>query len=83
MKTIGSSELKSHLYDLLREVREGEVIEITHRGEPVARLTPIRRTLSKQEIRAMIKSIDELADEISADWPDGVSVADVVRDARR
>jgi prevent-host-death family protein len=85
MKIIGSSELKAHLYDLLREVREGEVIEVTHRGEPIARLSPIRRGphLSGEEIRAVIRSIDELADEITADWPQDVGVADAVAEARR
>lgn len=85
MKIVGSSELKTHLYDLLREVREGEVIEVTHRGEPIARLSPIRRgpQLSGEEIRAVIRSIDELADEITADWPQGVNVADAIAEARR
>ncbi len=85
MKIVGSSELKTHLYDLLREVREGAVIEITHRGERIARLSPIRHgaQLSGEEIRAVIRSIDELADEISADWPQVVNVADAIAEARR
>ncbi len=85
MKIIKSSELKTHLYDFLREVREGEVIEVTHRGEPVARLSPIRRIpqLSGEEIRAVIRSIDELADEITRDWPEDVNVADAIAEARR
>jgi prevent-host-death family protein len=36
-------ELRGHLSDQLRRVRRGETIEITSRGEPVARLVPIGR----------------------------------------
>jgi prevent-host-death family protein len=85
MKSVPSSELKTHLYDLLREVQQGEVIEVTHRGQPVARLSPVRRgqQLSGDEIRAAIRSIDELADEITADWPQDVEVSEAVAEARR
>jgi prevent-host-death family protein len=85
MKRVPSSELKAHLYNLLREVQQGEVIEVTHRGRPVARLSPIRpaRQLTGEEIRAAIRSIDDLADEITADWPQDVDVVEVIAGVRR
>lgn len=39
---VGAFEAKTHLSALLERVAEGEVIEITRRGQPVARLVPVR-----------------------------------------
>lgn len=41
MKTISLSEAKATLSEQVRHVRAGEVVIITHRGRPVARLSPI------------------------------------------
>lgn len=41
---IGSRELKTRLGGYLRQVRQGRTLVITDRGEPVAELTPVRRT---------------------------------------
>ena len=38
--SIGSYETKTHLADLLRQVRNGQGFTITQRGEPVADLLP-------------------------------------------
>ena len=38
--TIGAYETKTHLADLLRQVRGGQGFTITQRGEPVADLLP-------------------------------------------
>ena len=38
--TIGAYETKTHLADLLRQVRSGQGFTITQRGEPVADLLP-------------------------------------------
>jgi prevent-host-death family protein len=40
MKTVGVRELKNRLSEYLREVRSGEAVLITDRGEVVAELTP-------------------------------------------
>jgi prevent-host-death family protein len=40
---VGSRELKLHLGKYLGRVRAGETIEITDRGKPVARLSPVPR----------------------------------------
>jgi prevent-host-death family protein len=42
MKRIGTFEAKTHLSALLDEVAAGAEIEITRRGEAVARLVPAR-----------------------------------------
>jgi len=41
MKSIGIRELRQYASRYIRLVREGEVVEVTDRGEPVARLVPI------------------------------------------
>lgn len=43
MKRVGVRELRQNLSVYLREVRRGESLEVTERGEPVAVLQPIIR----------------------------------------
>lgn len=40
MATIGIRELRDHLSECLRRVREGELLVITDRGKPVGELGP-------------------------------------------
>jgi antitoxin (DNA-binding transcriptional repressor) of toxin-antitoxin stability system len=40
MRHVGIRELKDHLSEYLRHVREGEVVMVTDRGEVVAELRP-------------------------------------------
>jgi prevent-host-death family protein len=40
LQTIGTYEAKTHLADLLRQVRAGQGFTITQRGDPVADLIP-------------------------------------------
>lgn len=40
MKTVGVRELRQNTSMLLRDVADGETIEITHHGHPVAQLIP-------------------------------------------
>lgn len=42
MKTVGIRELKNRLSEYLREVRRGESVLVTDRGEVVAELSPPR-----------------------------------------
>jgi prevent-host-death family protein len=39
---MGIRELRDNLTKTIRRVRAGETIEVTHDGEPVALLTPVR-----------------------------------------
>lgn len=41
MKRVGVRELRQNASVLLRDVADGETIEITHHGHPVAQLIPI------------------------------------------
>ncbi|MDQ3930863.1 MAG: type II toxin-antitoxin system prevent-host-death family antitoxin [Chloroflexota bacterium] len=82
---MGVKELKEHLSEVLREVEEtGEIVGVSKRGRIVARLVPARYgQRSKHDPRATIVDLDQLAAEISAGAPAGVSVEDVINDIRR
>ncbi len=41
MKQVGMRELNQHASQVIERVRHGEVIEVTDRGRPVARLVPV------------------------------------------
>jgi prevent-host-death family protein len=83
MKTVGVRELKKHLSEVLREVQDGTTVEVTSRGQVIARVVPVRRQpLDLKRVEAEIADIDRLAAEISAYWPSGVSALDAVNDAR-
>jgi prevent-host-death family protein len=53
MRSIGVRELRQNASKYLRLVEAGETIEVTDRGRPVARLTPVetRKKTREQEIR--------------------------------
>lgn len=44
MKRIGIRELSQHASKVIDRVRNGEVIDVTDRGRPVARVVPITAT---------------------------------------
>ncbi|MEP6549397.1 MAG: type II toxin-antitoxin system prevent-host-death family antitoxin [Gammaproteobacteria bacterium] len=52
MKTVGIRDLKNHLSKYLREVRLGESVLVTDRGEVVAEFSPPTRGLSDATLPA-------------------------------
>jgi prevent-host-death family protein len=85
MTRVGIRELKQHTSKILRRVREeGETIDVTYRGEVVARLIPAKpRKPSAEELESLWKSMDELAAEIGAKWTGSPSAVDAVGEVRR
>ncbi len=86
MKTLGVRELKERISEILRLVEEeGETVEVTKRGEVIARLGPVRKPHRSVEEAddAVWTDLERLASEISANWPLNVSAVDAVRDVRR
>ena len=85
MEEVGIRELKQRASNILRRVREKkETITITHRGRPVARLVPIvDAAQQKAAARGVWAEMDELAQEIGAHWPSGLSAAEAVQEQRR
>lgn len=52
MKAIGVRELRQQASEYLRQVENGETIEVTAHGRPVARLVPIRSSSGRQRLVA-------------------------------
>jgi prevent-host-death family protein len=51
MVTVGVEELKSKLGEYLARVKAGEEVLVTERGQPVARLEPVRPPTESEEER--------------------------------
>jgi prevent-host-death family protein len=47
-KSVGVHEAKTHLSRLLEDVAAGEEVVITRRGEEVASLVPVRRSIDRR-----------------------------------
>ncbi len=46
MSSYNVAEAKAHLSEILEEVRSGQEVVLTKRGQPIARVIPIERTSS-------------------------------------
>jgi prevent-host-death family protein len=71
MTSVGIRELRQRASDLLRLVENGETIEITDRGRPVAVLAPlpesdpIQRLRMSGDLAAADASLDDLPEPLS------------------
>lgn len=85
MGEIGIRELKQRISEVLLQVQERkESIDITRRGRVVARLVPVEAPKEKKaEASRVWADMDQLAQEIGARWPAGVTAAEAVREQRR
>ncbi|MGH2365892.1 MAG: type II toxin-antitoxin system Phd/YefM family antitoxin [Chloroflexota bacterium] len=52
MGSVGVRELRQRASELLRRVAQGEILEITDRGRPVAQLAPLPAGTPLQRMRA-------------------------------
>ncbi len=59
MKTVGAFDAKTHLNELLKRVSQGESIQITRRGVPVAMLVPANDR-DQTDPRQLVHDIREL-----------------------
>jgi prevent-host-death family protein len=83
MKSIGVRQLKEHTSELLHQVEEGETIEVTVRGKPVARLVPVETPGRDEEMEQFWREVDDLAERIGKAWsPKGMSAVEAVREVR-
>ncbi len=83
--SIGVRELKTHTTEILRQVREkGVEIQITYRGQVIARLIPVRQSQRVSGKRSAVwTDLDRLAAEIGARWTGPARAVDAVRAGRR
>ena len=85
MVKVGIRELNARTSEILRQVREQSVaVTVTYRGRAVARIVPLTDTEAKEiEASAFLTQIGDLAKEIGAHWPPGVSALEAVTEQRR
>jgi prevent-host-death family protein len=91
MTSVGIRELRQRASELLRQVEQGESIEITDRGRPVAMLTPLANLGPTERLRISGDlvlagaSFDELLDplEVEADQEPASSVLARLRSDER
>lgn len=65
MKSIGIRELRQQASRYVRDVEQGETIQVTDRGRPVAWLTPVPRSGSLAQLEAsgrLIAAVSDLED---------------------
>jgi len=55
LTTVGVRELRDHLSDYLRRVREGELLVITDRGRPIGELGPVEGRGNVERARALVR----------------------------
>ena len=82
MITVGIRELKQRTSDLIRQVRQkGVEIQITYRGDVVAVILPVKRP-AQEDTQAVWASLDRLAAEIGARWPEDLTSIEALKEAR-
>lgn len=57
MKSVGIRELRQRASQVIRDVERGETFEVTDRGRPVARLTPLPESTPLEQLRAAGETI--------------------------
>ena len=82
MKRIGVAELKNQLSRYLREVEAGEVVEVTDRDRPIARIEPIN-TPEPLPIIQPTRPFSEIRERTyaAANWP--VDLVELLLEERR
>lgn len=78
MKKVGVYEAKTQLPRLLDEVEQGQVVEITRHGRPVARLVPIGT--QRLTVDEAIKATHEFR---SKHRLDGITVRELIDEGRK
>ena len=80
MKSIGISEAKTLLSELLDRVARGEKIMITRRGVPAAVLVPASETAHKLTHQEIVEGMQSLRKRVK---PGKLSVQEMVNEERR
>ena len=84
-KSIGIRELRAKAGRVVRRVKQKqEAIDITYRGEVIARIVPVEPAVDAEARLAAWDDIERLAAEIGKHWKDdGKSAAEIVSEDRR
>ncbi len=77
---ISISEAKATLTDLVRRAEAGEEIVLTRHGKAAVRLVPERPRPGREEIRALVKSVQASAAGKATPGPDAARSQDFLYD---
>ena len=80
MKSVGTSEAKMYLSDLLDRVARGEKITITRHGVPAALLVPVTEATPKMTHQETVEGIRALRKRVK---PSKMSVREMITEGRR
>lgn len=75
MNPVNLADAKAHLSELIDRVEAGDTVDITRRGKPVARLTPVatpRKAIDAAQLQSLTASMP----------PQAQTAADLVRSMR-
>ena len=67
MKTVNTVELKNHTNQLLRHVRTGKPVVVTHHGRPTAALIPLTEDSLEELMMEYSPAFRRMIDEAEAD----------------
>ena len=79
MTTVGAFDAKTHLNSLLKRVSKGEVIRITLRGVPIAKLVPAG-TEEKEHPHTVVRGIRDLRKGATLGK---ISIRELINEGRR
>ena len=83
MKTMEAEELEANISEVLHDVESGETVAVMRDGQVVVRMVPAQQKRLARDANGAWSELLRLRDEISADWPEGVSAQDAINDVRR
>jgi len=90
MRSVGIRELRERTSEIIGWVRdEGQEVEVTYYGRVVARLVPAPSgpaspaPAGETSGSSVWADLDQLAADIGARWPEGVTAAGAVAEGRR
>lgn len=86
MTTVGIRALKQNASEVVRQAANGDVITITDRGTPVARIVPLRTTrLEELRNAGLVRRASRAAADLplpTTEITDGPSLSDTLRSMR-
>jgi len=86
MSTVGIRALKQNASEVVRQAAQGDVITITDRGTPVARIVPLRASrLEELRNAGLVRQASSAAADLplpTAEITDGPNLSDTLRSMR-
>ncbi|MDM8007654.1 MAG: type II toxin-antitoxin system prevent-host-death family antitoxin [Phycisphaerae bacterium] len=76
---VGAYDAKAHFSELLERVENGEEVTITRHGSPVAKMVPVKKSMTPEERMAAIRRWQESSKGLTLG---GLKVRDLINEGR-